>query len=107
MNLYGHRQFQFPILYKGILILVNRDRRNGVDDQIRQWVSTVRYAFTNKIDISLLTQYDSQEDQFLSNFNLHWIPKIGSDFYLVWNNGYDPLTRADYLKPTTSNGALK
>jgi hypothetical protein len=86
---------------------LNPIQHNGVSDQIRQWVSTIRYAFTNKIDIALLTQYDSQEDQFLSNFNLHWIPKIGSDFYLVWNNGYDPLTRADYLKPTISNGALK
>ncbi|WP_426670096.1 DUF5916 domain-containing protein [Mucilaginibacter sp. McL0603] len=86
---------------------LNPIQHSGINDQIRQWVSTIRYAFTNKIDVSLLTQYDSQEDQFLSNFNLHWIPKIGSDFYLVWNNGYDPLTKADYLRPMISNGAVK
>ncbi|MDB5112863.1 MAG: hypothetical protein JWR67_3977 [Mucilaginibacter sp.] len=86
---------------------LNPIRYNGVNDQIRLWVSTIRYAFTNKIDITLLMQYGSQQDQLPSNFNLHWIPKIGSDFYLVWNNSYDPLTRADYLHPTISNGALK
>jgi len=59
----------------------------------------------NKIDVSLLTQYDSQVDQLLSNFN--WIPKIGSDFHFVWNNGYTPLRRADYLKPEINNGAFK
>lgn len=79
----------------------------GIDDQIRQWISTIRYAFTNKLDVSILTQYDSQVDQLLSNFNFHWIPKIGSDFYFVWNNGYTPLTRANYLKPEINNGAFK
>jgi hypothetical protein len=81
--------------------------QHGANDQIRQWVSTIRYAFTNKIDVSLLTQYDSQIDQLLSNFNLHWIPKIGSDLYFVWNNGYVPFTRADYLRPEITNGAFK
>ena len=79
----------------------------GLNDQIRQWITTIRYAFTNKLDIALLAQYDSPEDQLLSNFNLHWIPKIGSDFYFVWNNGYTPLRRADYLKPQINNGAFK
>ncbi|HET6991055.1 MAG TPA: hypothetical protein VFJ43_07015, partial [Bacteroidia bacterium] len=80
---------------------------NGVSDNIQQLISTLSFAFNTKLDIALLTQYNSEEDQLLSNFRIHWIPKIGSDFYFVWNNGYDPVKRIDYLKPTINNGAAK
>lgn len=80
---------------------------NSISDNIQQLVSTVTYAFTTKLDISLLGQYNSEDDQLLTNFRVHWIPRIGSDFYFVWNNGYDPIKQADYLKPTINNGAAK
>ena len=80
---------------------------NSVQDNIQQLISTLTYAFTTKIDLSLLAQYNSEEDQLLTNFRIHWIPKIGSDFYFVWNNGYDPVKQADYIKPTINNGAAK
>ena len=85
----------------------NRISINSITDNIQQIVSTITYAFTTKLDISLLGQYNSEDDLLLTNFRVHWIPRIGSDFYFVWNNGYDPVTQADYLKPTINNGAAK
>ena len=73
---------------------------NSKPDNIQQLISSINYAFTTKLDFSLLGQYNSQEDQLLTNFRVHWIPEIGSDFYFVFNNGYDPVKRADYLRPT-------
>lgn len=48
----------------------------------------VRYAFSTKLNISLFTQWNSEEDLLGFNFRLHWIPKIGSDFYFVINQNY-------------------
>jgi len=76
-------------------------------DNIQQFISTLSYAFNTKFNISLLSQYNSEEDQLLTNFRIHWIPKIGSDFYFVWNNGYTPIKQADFLRPTINNGAAK
>jgi len=76
-------------------------------DNIQQFISTLSYAFNTKFNISLLSQYNSEEDQLLSNFRIHWIPNIGSDFYFVWNNGYTPIKQADFLRPTINNGATK
>lgn len=85
----------------------NQIKINSKTDYIHQLISKVTYAFNTKFDISLLGQYNSEEDQLLTNIRVHWIPKIGSDFYFVWNNGYDPVKRADYLKPTVNSGAAK
>lgn len=85
----------------------NQIKINLKKDNIHQFISKVSYAFNTKFDISLLSQYNSEEDQFLTNIRVHWIPKIGSDFYFVWNNGYDQIKRADYLKPAVNNGAAK
>lgn len=48
----------------------------------------VRYAFSTKLNVSLFTQWNSEEDLLGFNFRLHWIPKIGSDFYFVINQNY-------------------
>jgi len=42
------------------------------------------------------------------NVRLHWIPKVGSDFYFVYNIGYEePVKQIDYLKPTTTDAVVK
>ncbi len=85
----------------------NKLNINSVTDNIYQLVSTITYALTTKLDFSILSQYNSEVDGLFTNFRIHWIPKIGSDFYFVWNNGYDPVKQADYLKPNINNGAAK
>jgi uncharacterized protein DUF5916 len=67
----------------------------------------LNYAFTTKIDISLFAQWNSLEDFTLFNFRLHWIPKIGTDFYFVYNRGYEQVKKIDFLKPTVSSGIGK
>jgi hypothetical protein len=67
----------------------------------------LNYAFTTKVDISLFAQWNSLEDLMLFNFRIHWIPKIGTDFYFVYNRGYDQVKQIDFLKPTISSGIGK
>lgn len=43
------------------------------------------YAFTTKLNASLLGQWNNEDEEILLNFRVHWIPKIGSDFYLAVN----------------------
>jgi hypothetical protein len=81
--------------------------QSDLTNNIQQAISTINYAFTTRFDLALLVQYNSEEDQLLSNFRVHWIPKIGTDLYFVWNNGYSPVKQLDRLKPTVNNGAAK
>jgi hypothetical protein len=42
------------------------------------------------------------------NIRLHWIPKIGSDFYFVYNIGYDePVKQIEVLKPAMTSAVAK
>jgi len=66
------------------------------------------YAFTTKLNFSLFSQYNDLEQVMLYNFRLHWIPKVGSDLYIVYNIGYiEPIKQIDYLKPQTADAAVK
>ncbi|NPA44992.1 MAG: carbohydrate binding family 9 domain-containing protein [Chlorobi bacterium] len=68
----------------------------------------INYAFTTKLNVSFFGQWNSLDDVLLFNFRLHWLPKIGSDIYLVYNTNYDePIKQIDILKPTTSTGIIK
>jgi hypothetical protein len=67
----------------------------------------INYAFTTRLDVSLFTQWNSLDDLLLGNFRLHWIPNIGSDLYVVYNQGYDNLKAFDFMRPGTSAGAAK
>lgn len=70
--------------------------------------SYINYAFNTRLNISFFGQRNSLENVMLYNFRLHWIPKIGSDIYLVFNTNYDePIKQVELLKPETSAGILK
>ncbi len=70
--------------------------------------SYINYAFNTRLNISFFGQWNSLENVMLYNFRLHWIPKIGSDIYLVYNTNYDePIKQVEILKPETSAGILK
>ncbi|NTV19421.1 MAG: hypothetical protein HGA83_08330, partial [Bacteroidales bacterium] len=51
------------------------------------------------------TQWNSEEDILGFNFRLHWIPKIGSDFYFVINQNYGE--RLPYRRVQQTNAAAK
>ncbi len=68
----------------------------------------LNYAFTTKINLSLFSQYNDLNQVMLYNFRLHWIPKVGSDLYVVYNIGYEERVKEiDYLKPQTTDAAVK
>jgi hypothetical protein len=67
----------------------------------------VNYAFNPRLDVSLFVQWNSLDDLLFGNFRLHWIPNIGSDLYVVYNRGYDELTKFEFIHPHTSAGAAK
>ena len=49
----------------------------------------------------------SLDDLLFGNFRLHWIPKIGSDLYVVYNRGYNKLDQLTFKQPDISSGAIK
>jgi hypothetical protein len=68
----------------------------------------MNYAFTTKLNFSLFTQFNDLDEIMIYNVRLHWIPKVGSDFYFVYNIGYEEqIKRIDYVKPQTTDVAVK
>jgi hypothetical protein len=67
----------------------------------------INYALTTKLDLSLFIQWNSLDEVLFGNFRLHWIPKIGTDFYFVYNRGYEQARQIDFLKPNVSTGIGK
>jgi hypothetical protein len=68
----------------------------------------MNYAFTTKLNFSLFGQYNDLDEVMIYNFRLHWIPKVGSDFYFVYNIGYEEqIKQIDFLKPQTTDAAVK
>jgi hypothetical protein len=66
------------------------------------------YAFTTKLNFSFFSQYNDLEGVMMYNLRLHWIPKLGSDLYFVYNAGYDdPVKKIDFLKPHRTDAAVK
>ena len=51
--------------------------------------SRIEYAINPNAFGSLLTQWNSAQDEFNFNFRLQIIPKIGTDFFLIVNQIYD------------------
>jgi len=47
--------------------------------------SRLEYAFTPKLLNSIYSQWNNYTQEVLLNYRIHWIPKVGSDFYLAVN----------------------
>jgi len=67
----------------------------------------IRVAINPKLNFTFFTQWNSLDDLLLGNFRLNWIPKIGSDLYVVYNRGYVNLKEFDFMRPETTSGAVK
>jgi len=100
VNLSKHFNLKTDYAYNYVTL----SNANVRSNQLAQYIN---YAFTTKIDLSLFSQWNSLDDVMFFNFRLHWIPKIGTDLYAVYNRGYDQLTKLDLLKPQTSTGVAK
>jgi len=65
----------------------------------------IDYAFTPKLQTSLFTQWNNEDNNVLMNFRINWIPKIGSFFYFVINQEYST-DNSIKLERTTIIGKL-
>lgn len=59
----------------------------------RELGARIRYAFSTMLNTSLFAQWNNEDQQVNVNFRLHWIPKIGSDIFLVVNELADSSRR--------------
>ncbi len=46
------------------------------------------YAANPRLNATAFIQYDNESDRLAANLRLHWIPRPGSDAYLVWNSAW-------------------
>jgi hypothetical protein len=46
------------------------------------------YATSPRLNTTMFLQYDNESDRLAVNLRLHWIPRPGSDAYLVWNSAW-------------------
>lgn len=51
----------------------------------RELGAWIGYAFSTLLDTRIFVQWNNKDQQVNLNFRLHWIPKIGSDVFLVLN----------------------
>jgi hypothetical protein len=84
--------------------IVNLPQGKVITHEVVQYVI---YGFNPKLDFTAFIQWNSLDEILFGNFRLHWIPKIGTDFYFVYNRGYEQTKPLELLKPTVSSGIAK
>jgi hypothetical protein len=100
LNISRHFNLETDYIYNDI-------RLPDVNVTSHQLAQYINYAFNTRLDFSLFAQWNSLDDLMMYNFRLHWIPKIGTDLYVVYNRGYEGLNKLELLKPQTSTGVAK
>ena len=74
---------------------------------IHEIADYLTYAFNPKMTLSLFSQWNSLDNKIFFNLRFHWIPKVGSDLYIVYNQGHDDARRFDLFRPTMTTGVFK
>jgi hypothetical protein len=62
--------------------------------------ASLEYGISTRLNSSILAQWNNQDKEINLNFRLHWIPRIGSDAYLVLNQAFDASGRIDPSRTT-------
>ena len=57
------------------------------------------YAFSPRMDLLALVQYNNEDQRVDTQFRFHWIPSIGDDVFLVWSSGYTTDPAANFRFP--------
>jgi hypothetical protein len=58
------------------------------------------YSFDPRLSLSVFGQWNSLNDVIRVNARLHWIPRIGSDLFLVLDESHSPADRIELDRPT-------
>ena len=59
------------------------------------------YTFTTNLTVSVFAQWNSLSDFVRMNARLHWIPRIGTDLFLVFDQTNSPSDHIDFDRPTS------
>jgi hypothetical protein len=78
---------------------------NDASLSFHEFSGRILYAFTPRLNASVFAQWNSEEDYLGYNLKIHWIPKIGSDFYFVFNQAYNSKLTREQLQE--SSAAMK
>ena len=100
INVNKHINFKTDYIYNSIKTVSG----NLYTNELAEYIN---YAFNPKLDVAFFIQWNSFDDFLSGNFRLHWIPKIGSDMYVVFNRQYDRLDRFKFAEPQNTSGAIK
>lgn len=79
------------------------------DDHLNthELVQFINFAFNTKLNVTCFIQWNSVADYLAGNFRLHWIPKIGMDFFVVFNQDYRSLRPLELRYPETNTAVAK
>ena len=77
---------------------------NETTNELAQYVD---FALNPRLDLSVFVQWNSLQDFVFGNWRLHWIPKIGSDVYVVYDRGYNNLQPFKFSSPNYTSGVAK
>jgi hypothetical protein len=79
---------------------------NG-DIWIHEIADYLTYAFNPKMTLSVFSQWNTLDNQVFFNIRYHWIPKIGSELFVVYNQGHDDARQFYLFRPTMTTGVFK
>ena len=71
---------------------INTELREG-SFKTQELVSRVNIAFNTRLTARLFLQWNNEDEEINMNFRIRWIPNLGSDFYLVYNEIEDTALR--------------
>jgi hypothetical protein len=60
----------------------------------------IEYDFNTRASLLAFVQYDNESERVDFNVRFHWIPAIGDDCYIVWNEGVTTDPQAPFRFPT-------
>lgn len=76
-------------------------------DALYSWKNKCNVAVNPRLNMTAFIQWNSLDDLLFGNFRLHWIPRIGTDLYVVYNRGYRKLNELKFRDTEVSAGASK
>ncbi|HXJ29611.1 MAG TPA: hypothetical protein VNG35_03170, partial [Gemmatimonadales bacterium] len=61
----------------------------------------IEYDFNTHASLLAFVQYDNESERVDFNVRFHWIPVIGDDCYIVWNEGVTTDPQAPFRFPNS------
>ena len=102
MTEWGMKTSKFYSLFADVEY--QRISMNGERFNVRDYGARIAVNFTPRLTTSSLIQYNNESGEVNLNFRLHYIPKVGSDVYLVYNHLWD---EEDRFRTIQNTGVFK